>query len=145
MVLKICSLPARGTYTPTQESSEPGCGPPNVNALPVEGSLGPSYSFFAASIFSCVRQFSLSPSLHRVTCGSKSHWKGCAIMPSLRPSSSSQAATAALYSTGISAACKMAFPSAPVFERACQPWKKLFCTEKFIAGAPAMMPSKSSG
>ena len=65
--------------------------------------------------------------------------------PSTRPSRLSQAARAPAWSTGRSAALMISVPSAAMLARVFQPSENTTSGIVMLAGAPAMIPSKSVG
>ena len=125
-----------------QPSSEPGSRPGKITA-PVRGCISGLYIVRAVSTCAGVRQVAASPALHSITLGSNLHARGFSMMRSVTPSSASQASSAALWIAGYFSA-GMWVPS----PRCCC-WAIHIENEArpvvSTAGAPATMPSKSSG
>jgi hypothetical protein len=77
--------------------------------------------------------------------GSKRHARGSSISPSVRPSRPSHAFSTAAWISGSLSASRMNCPLASRLARTFHAWWYVFWTAMLEAGAPAAMPSKSSG
>ncbi len=109
--------------------------------------IGPLTIASTAATCAGVRQPSFWPDLHWIVFASNLHTRGSPRMPSFSPSSVSHFSStafatvwrAAASTTGVSSFFGSGYIFAVTVENdATMPWK-------LIAGAPAMMPSKSSG